>query len=136
MIKDIMHDIFFLAQPSEPATSADKHIVQDLLDTLAANGDRCVGMAANMIGQRKRIIAVTIGRSNVPMLNPVIIQKSKPYETEEGCLSLSGQRPCTRYEEIVVAYQDIKLRKQKAKFTGFVAQIIQHECDHLDGVLI
>lgn len=136
MIKDIMHDIFFLAQPSEPATAADKHIVQDLLDTLAANGDRCVGMAANMIGQRKRIIAVTIGRSNVPMLNPVIIQKSKPYETEEGCLSLSGQRPCTRYEEIVVAYQDIKLRKQKAKFTGFVAQIIQHECDHLDGVLI
>ena len=122
MIKPIMKDVLFLAQKSEPATAKDKNIAVDLLDTLQANADRCVGMAANMIGERKRII--------------VFVKKDKPYETEEGCLSLVGERACTRYENIEVEYQDIKMRKQRSKFSGFTAQIIQHECDHLEGIII
>ena len=136
MIKPIMKDVLFLAQKSEPATAKDKNIAIDLLDTLQANSDRCVGMAANMIGERKRIIVFAVGKTNVVMFNPVIVKKDKPYETEEGCLSLVGERACTRYENIEVEYQDIKMRKQRSKFSGFTAQIIQHECDHLEGIII
>ena len=136
MIKEIVHDEFFLSQLSEPATVKDKALIRDLEDTLRANADRCVGMAANMIGVRKRMIIVTMGRVNVVMINPVILKKAKPFETEEGCLSLQGVRSVTRYEEIVVSYQDEKFRKKQEKFTGWIAQIIQHECDHLEGILI
>jgi len=136
MIKPIMKDVLFLAQKSEPATAKDKNIAIDLLDTLQANADRCVGMAANMIGERKRIIVFNLGKTNVVMFNPVIVKKDKPYETEEGCLSLVGERACTRYENIEVEYQDMKMRKQRSKFSGFTAQIIQHECDHLEGIII
>lgn len=136
MIRDIVHDEIFLAQKSEAATAKDKKIVTDLLDTLQFNRERCVGMAANMIGERKRIIVVTMGKTNVAMLNPEIIKKDKPFETEEGCLSLTGERPTTRYERIEVVYQDVKMRKHKDVFTGWTAQIIQHECDHLEGIII
>lgn len=136
MIKEIIHDEFFLSRPAEPATQKDKQLIQDLQDTLKANADRCVGMAANMIGVSKAMIIFTMGKTNVVMINPIIVKKSKPFETEEGCLSLQGVRPVTRYEEILVNYQDEKFRKQQEHFTGWTAQIIQHECDHLEGILI
>lgn len=136
MVKNIVRDIFFLSQKAEKATGKDKQIAVDLLDTLQANSERCVGLAANMIGAAKAIIAVNIGKTNLVMFNPQIIRKEKPYQTEEGCLSLDGERQTTRYEVIGVVYQDIKLRKQQAVFTGFTAQIIQHECDHLEGIII
>ena len=136
MIKPIMKDIFFLNQKSEPATKADQQVVQDLLDTLKANEAGCVGMAANMIGVRKRIIAVNVGFMNIPMINPVITKKSNPYEAEEGCLSLAGVRKTTRYEQIEVEYLDANWKKQKQTYSGWIAQIIQHECDHLEGILI
>lgn len=136
MIKPIMRDIFFLNQKSEPATEKDKQVAIDLLDTLKANEAGCVGMAANMIGVKKRIIAVNMGIVNVAMFNPRIVRKSGKYETEEGCLSLDGVRPCTRYKEIEVEYQDMNFKKQKQKYSGWIAQIIQHECDHLEGIII
>lgn len=136
MIRPIMKDVFFLSQKSEPATKADDQVVQDLLDTLKANEAGCVGMAANMIGVKKRIIVVNVGFVNIPMLNPVITKKSGPYEAEEGCLSLIGVRKTTRYQEIEVEYFDRNWKKQKQKYTGWVAQIIQHECDHLEGIII
>ncbi|MBQ7785764.1 MAG: peptide deformylase [Clostridia bacterium] len=136
MVRPIMRDMMFLAAKSEPATQADKQIAVDLLDTLAAHADGCVGMAANMIGVRKRIIAVSSGMMNVAMLNPVITKKSGEYEAEEGCLSLSGVRKTRRYERIEVEYQDMDMRKRKQTFTGWTAQIIQHEVDHCDGILI
>ncbi len=136
MIQPIMKDIFFLNQPSEPATKADAKVAQDLLDTLAAHKQECVGMAANMIGVRKRIIIVDTGFLPIIMYNPVIVSQKGAYETEEGCLSLVGVRPTTRYEEIEVAYEDINFQKCKKKYTGFVAQIIQHEVDHLAGKII
>lgn len=136
MVKNIVRDIFFLSQKAEKATGKDKQVAVDLLDTLQANSERCVGLAANMIGVAKAIIAVNIGKTNLVMFNPQIIRKEKPYQTEEGCLSLDGERQTTRYEVIEVVYQDIKLRKQQAVFTGFTAQIIQHECDHLEGIII
>ncbi len=136
MVKNIVRDIFFLSQKAEKATGKDKQVAVDLLDTLQANSERCVGLAANMIGAAKAIIAVNIGKTNLIMFNPQIIRKEKPYQTEEGCLSLDGERQTTRYEVIEVVYQDSKLRKQQAVFTGFTAQIIQHECDHLEGIII
>lgn len=136
MVRPIMKDIFFLNQPSEVATEADKQVVLDLLDTLKANEAGCVGMAANMIGVKKRIIAVNMGLANVPMINPVIVKKSGAYETEEGCLSLVGVRPTTRYREIEVEYLDMGFRKQRQKYSGWIAQIIQHEVDHCDGIVI
>lgn len=136
MIKPIMRDIFFLNQKSEPATEKDKQVAIDLLDTLKANEAGCVGMAANMIGVKKRIIAVNMGIVNVAMFNPKIVRKYGKYETEEGCLSLDGVRPCTRYKEIEVEYQDMNFKKQKQKYSGWIAQIIQHECDHLEGIII
>lgn len=114
----------------------DLGTVQDLLDTLQANTDHCVGMAANMIGVRKNVIAVQMGMVNAAMLNPVIVKRTGPYETEEGCLSLEGVRRTTRYQEIEVEYQDIHFCKHRQKYSGWIAQIIQHECDHLNGIII
>lgn len=136
MVRPIMKDIFFLGQKSEPATEADKQVITDLLDTLTANAERCVGMAANMIGVRKRIIVVNMGFVNVAMVNPVIVKKSSPYQTEEGCLSLEGVRSTTRYENIEVEYQDANFNKKRQQYSGWIAQIIQHEIDHCDGIII
>ena len=136
MVKAIVRDPLFLAQKSLPATEADKQVVQDLLDTLRANLDRCVGMAANMIGVKKRVIIVNMGFFDVVMFNPVIVSKSGVYETEEGCLSLSGIRKTTRYENIEVEYQDFSWKKQRQKLSGWTAQIVQHEVDHCNGILI
>lgn len=136
MIKPIMKDVLFLSQKSELATKDDIQVVTDLLDTLKANEEGCVGMAANMIGVKKRIIAVNMGFMNVPMINPVIVKKSGKYETQEGCLSLTGVRNTTRYQNIEVEFLDINWNKKKQKFSGWIAQIIQHECDHLEGIII
>ncbi len=136
MIKPIVRDVFFLRQRSEEATKQDQSVGRDLMDTLAANQDRCVGMAANMIGVKKRIIIVNIGFMNVVMYNPVIVSKDTPYETEEGCLSLAGVRKTTRYQNIVVEFLDNSWKKQRQAFSGWTAQIIQHEVDHLYGVII
>ena len=136
MVKKIIRDPLFLAQKSVDATEADKQVVVDLLDTLRANLDRCVGMAANMIGVKKNIIVVATGPFQIAMINPVIISKSGEYETEEGCLSLKGVRSCTRYQEIEVDYFDQNFKKQHGKYSGKMAQIIQHEIDHCNGVVI
>lgn len=136
MIRPIMKDVLFLSQKSQPATAEDKQVAFDLLDTLKAHEDGCVGMAANMIGVKKNIIAVNMGFMNVVMFNPVIIKRNGQFETEEGCLSLIGVRKCSRYKEIEVEYQDINFQKKRQKFEGWTAQIIQHEVDHLDGKII
>ena len=136
MVKKIVRDPMFLQQKSEPATEADKQVVQNLLDTLRANQEHCVGMAANMIGFRKRIIVVAMGPFHFAMVNPVITKKSGEYQTEESCLSLDGVRPCIRYKEIEVDYLDQDFRPQHGKYKDFTAQIIQHEIDHFSGVLI
>ncbi|WP_026891489.1 peptide deformylase [Lacrimispora aerotolerans] len=136
MIRSVMKDVIFLNQKSEPATEEDKQVVQDLLDTLKANEAGCVGMAANMIGVKKRIIAVNMGFANIAMINPVIVKKSGAYETEEGCLSLTGVRKTTRYKDIEVEFQDMNFNRQCQKFSGWIAQIIQHEVDHCDGIVI
>ena len=136
MIRPIMKDPIFLGRKSAPATAEDLYLADDLRDTLAAHRDGCVGMAANMIGVRKRIIAVHTGFAQVVMLNPVIVSKSGAYETEEGCLSLDGVRKTTRYEQIEVSYQDLMMKPHRQKYSGYVAQIIQHEVDHCDGILI
>lgn len=136
MIKPICKDVFLLSQKAVPATEADLPVVMDMLDTLKAHEEDCVGMAANMIGVAKRIIVVNMGVIDVAMLNPVIVKKSKPYEVEESCLSFEGARRTTRYEEIELEFQNIKFQKQRQRFSGLLAQIIQHECDHLEGILI
>ena len=136
MIRPIVRDVFFLGQKSEPETKQDLSVGQDLQDTLRANQNRCVGMAANMIGVRKRIIIVNMGIMNVVMYNPVIVRKDTPYETEEGCLSLEGIRKTTRYQNIEVEYFDAGWKKRRQKYSGWTAQIIQHEVDHLDGIII
>ncbi len=136
MIKQIVKDPIFLQQKSEPASEADKQVIVDLLDTLKANREHCVGMSANMIGVKKRIIVVAAGPFAFPMINPVITKKSGKYQTEESCLSLQGVRPCIRYKEIEVDYLDQNFNPQHAKYTDFVAQIIQHEIDHFEGILI
>ncbi len=136
MIRPIVRDVFFLGQKSEAATMQDLSVGQDLQDTLAANRDRCVGMAANMIGIKKRIIIVNAGFINLVMYNPVIVKKDTSYETEEGCLSLDGVRKTTRYQNIEVEYLDGSWKKHRDKFSGWTAQIIQHECAHLDGEII
>lgn len=136
MIKPIVRDAFFLSQKSEEATKVDLPIVQDLEDTLKENRERCVGMAANMIGYRKKIIIVATGLADIVMINPVITDKSEPYETEEGCLSLPGVRKTTRYKKITVRYLDKKFAEHTQNFIGYIAQIIQHEIDHFSGKLI
>ena len=141
MIKDLVHDPIFLAGKSETATKEDLQIAQDLLDTLIAHKDSCVGMAANMIGVRKRIIAFLDESGRTPtytvMFNPEIIKKDGAYNTEEGCLSLfGGPRPCKRYKSIKVKYQTLEMQTRIKTYTGWTAQIIQHEVDHCNGVLI
>ena len=137
MIKELVHDPIFLSLKSEVATKEDLQVAEDLLDTLIAHKDGCVGMAANMIGVRKRIIAFDNEGAYMVMFNPEIIKKSEPYETEEGCLSLlGGPRKCNRYKTIKVQWQTTEMQIRIKTFTGFSAQIIQHEVDHCDGVLI
>ena len=137
MVKPIMRDIFFLGQKSEEANIADDiATATDLQDTLSANKDRCIGMAANMIGVKKRIIIVNMGFVSVVMFNPVILKNDSPYEAEEGCLSLDGTRKTARYRNIELEYTDMGGKRQKQKYSGQIAQIIQHECDHLDGIII
>jgi len=136
MICPVVHDPLVLAQKSEPATKADANVVKDLMDTLAANAEHCVGMAANMIGVHKRILVFSAGFFNVAMINPVILKKSGEYEAEEGCLSLPGQRKTARWQEIEVEYLDQNFRKHRQVFKDFTAQIIQHEMDHFEGILI
>ena len=136
MVKEIVKDVMFLSQKAERATEKDKYIANDLLDTLKANKDRCVGLAANMIGYNKAIICVSGGIYDFIMINPIITYANGEYQTEEGCLSLIGERECKRYKEIEVDYFDMNFRKQYGKYTGFVAEIIQHEIDHTNGIII
>ena len=137
MIKEIIHDPILLKIQSKDAVSEDLQIAKDLAETLEAHKNGCVGMAANMIGIHKRIIAFYDNDKIITMFNPEIISKSQPYETKEGCLSLLGEpRPVTRYKSIKVRYQDKYMRFHEKRFSGFTAQIIQHEIDHCNGVLI
>lgn len=136
MVKEIVKDVMFLSQKAEKTTEKDKYIANDLLDTLKANRDRCVGLAANMIGYNKAIICVSGGLYDFVMINPVITSRSGEYETEECCLSLIGERKCKRYKEIEVDYLDMNFNKQHGKYTEFVAEIIQHEIDHTNGIII
>ena len=136
MIKPIVKDVLFLGEKSTMATKDDIQVVNDLIDTLRANLDGWVGMAANMIGVKKNIIVFAMGEMIVPMINPVIIKKENSYITEESCLSLEGFRQTKRYETIEVEYIDKNFKKQKNTFHGFVAQIIQHEVDHCNGIII
>ncbi len=141
MVKELIHDPIFLAGKSELATKDDLHVAEDLLDTLMAHKDICVGMAANMIGVRKRIIAFLDESGRTPtytvMFNPEIIKKDGAYNTEEGCLSLlGGPRPCKRYKSIKVKYQTLEMQTRIKTYTGWTSQIIQHEVDHCDGILI
>ena len=141
MIREIVKDTFFLAQKSQEATKDDLYLAQDLQDTLNANRANCIGMAANMIGVKKRIIAFLDESGRAPtytvMLNPEIVKKDGAYNTEEGCLSLlGGLRPCKRYKSIKVKYQTLELQTRIKTYTGWTAQIIQHEVDHCNGILI
>ncbi|MBQ5442326.1 MAG: peptide deformylase [Oscillospiraceae bacterium] len=136
MERPIVRDPIFLARRSIPATPADVPLAQDLLDTLKAHRDGCVGMAANMIGEAKRIIVFDREGEYMTMFNPMIVKCSGPYETEEGCLSLPGQRKARRYRSIKVQYQNERFQMRLKTFTGWTAQIIQHEIDHCNGILI
>ena len=136
MVREICRDTFFLAQKAAPAAADDLGAAQDLLDTLAAHRDGCVGMAANMIGVNKRIIAVDCDGAYLLMLNPVILKQSGAYAAEEGCLSLAGTRKTKRYRSIKVQWQNEKLQTRIRTFTGWTAEIIQHEIDHCEGVLV
>ena len=136
MIRNIVRDAFFLSQKSETVTQGDLALGQDLRDTLAANRERCVGMAGNMIGVKKRAIIVSLGFADVVMYNPVIVRREGPYEAEEGCLCLDGVRKATRYQTIRVQFRDEKWQKREQSYSGWTAQIIQHELDHLEGVVI
>ena len=136
MVRPIMHDPIFLAQKAVPATAEDLPVAQDLLDTLFAHRDGCVGMAANMIGVLRRIIVFEDGGKYTVLFNPEIVKASDPYEAEEGCLSLSGIRSTKRYRSIKVQYQNEKFQTRFKTYTGWTAQIIQHEIDHCNGILI
>ena len=136
MIKPIMTNEISLARPSEPATAADAQTAQDLLDTLAAHAHECVGMAANMIGVPKRIIVFDDEGTHRIMYNPEIVSSAGAYDTEEGCLSLIGRRPTTRYRTIKVCYEDADFHERTKTYTGWTAQIIQHEIDHTNGIVI
>ena len=137
MIKEVIHDPILLGVKSEKATIEDLQVAEDLLDTLVANAEGCVGMAANMIGVHKRIICFDNDGTYMTMFNPEIIKKSDAYQTKEGCLSLlGGPRPCKRYKSIKVQWQTVEFQTRIKTFTGWTAQIIQHEIDHCDGILI
>lgn len=136
MIKEIVKDVFFLQQKSIEATKEDVGIMKDMMDTFQANQNECVGMAANMIGSLKKIIVFYDGKLICLMVNPVITKKKGAYQCEEGCLSLQGLRQTERYHEITVCYLDMNFKKHTKKYTGYTAQIIQHEMDHFNGILI
>ena len=136
MVRPIVHDPLFLAQKSLPAAQEDAAVAQDLLDTLTAHADGCVGMAANMIGVSKRIIAFDCEGTYMVMFNPQIVKQSGGYEAEEGCLSLTGTRKTRRWQSIKVQYQNEKFQTRLKTFTGWTAQIIQHEIDHCNGIII
>ena len=136
MIQKIMRDEAFLSQKAEPATLEDLPVAQDLLDTLTAHKDGCVGMAANMIGVNKRIIVFDNEGKYMVMFNPVIVKQSGPYEAEEGCLSLAGTRKTKRFQSIKVQWQNEKFQTRLKTFTGWTAEIIQHEIDHCEGIII
>ena len=136
MVREICKDEAFLAQKAEPATANDLGVAQDLLETLVAHKDGCVGMAANMIGVNKRIIAFDNEGEYMVMFNPVIVKQSGPYEAEEGCLSLAGTRKTKRFQTIKVEWQNEKFQTRLKTFTGWTAEIIQHEIDHCEGIII
>lgn len=138
MIKEIIKDQFFLRLKAEPMTKEDKQVIQDLKDTLVAHADECVGMSANMIGVNKAVIAIKPESTDhiIVMLNPKITKKSGAYETEEGCMCLEGERKTTRHMNITVEYFDEEFKKRITHYTGYLAEIIEHECDHLEGILI
>lgn len=136
MIREICKDIIFLAQKAEPATPDDLLLATDLLETLEYHKDGCVGMAANMIGVNKRIIAFDNDGEYMVMFNPEILRKTGPYDTEEGCLSLTGVRPVKRWKTIKVKWQNEKFQQRIKNFTGWTAEIIQHEIDHCEGIII
>ena len=136
MKKNIVKDVLFLGQKSEEAIPEDRSLALDLQDTLNAHLLECVGLAANMIGVKKRAIIIRLENANLVLFNPVLLEKQGPYQTEEGCLSLVGTRPTTRYEEITVAYRDVNWKPQTLHLSGFPAQICQHEMDHLEGIII
>ena len=136
MIRPVIRDVMFLARKSVPADRGDTAAAQDLFDTLQASRDRCAGMAANMIGVSKRIIVVNTGLTGIIMFNPVILRHDTPYDTMEGCLSLDGMRPARRYRNIEVEYYDSQWQRHRQKFSGYAAQVIQHEIDHLNGIII
>lgn len=136
MVREIVKDIIFLAQKAEKATEEDASVAEDLIDTLKAHKEHCVGMAANMIGVNKRIIAINNQGEYMILLNPEIVKKSQPYEAEEGCLSLTGTRKIKRWKSIKVQYQTLQLQTRYKTFTDWTAQIIQHEIDHCEGILI
>lgn len=137
MIRPIVKDILFLQRKAEKASRKDRAVGRDLLDTLAAHSDTCVGLAANMIGASKAIIAIQDEKRFLLLYNPVITKHSPTsYDTEEGCLSLAGKRPCRRYDWVEVKYEDENFHKKRKRFQGFTAEIIQHEMDHLEGILI
>lgn len=136
MIKEIIHDVHFLSQKSTPATSADIQAVRDLKATFIANSDRAAGLAANMIGNQKRMIVVGIGKLPVMMIHPEIIAQDTPYQTTEGCLSLDGVRPTQRFKHITVKFQNEQFQWQTQDFTDLIAEVIQHEIDHCNGILI
>ena len=136
MVRPLMTDTVFLAQKAQPADAGDVAVADDLLDTLKAHEDGCVGMAANMIGVNKRIIAVENQDTYLVLFNPVILKKTDPYDAEEGCLSLIGTRPAKRWQTIKVQWQDRTMQTHVKNFTGWTAQIIQHEVDHCNGILV
>ena len=136
MEKKIVRDVLFLSQVSKPARQEDLYLARDLQDTMLANRETCVGLAANMIGVQKRVIIFNLGLVPMVMFNPILLSYKGPYETEEGCLSLTGMRPTTCYETITVSYRDSKWQEQTIALTGFPAQICQHELDHLEGRII
>ena len=136
MIKKIIHDVHFLSQKSFPATPADIQAVQDLKATFVANCDRAAGLAANMIGIHKRIIVFGLGKLPVMMINPKIVAQNTPYQTTEGCLSLDGVRPTQRFKHITVKFQNEQFQWQTQDFTDLIAEVIQHEIDHCNGILI
>ena len=136
MIRELVCDDAILSTPCAPATAEDAELAQDLIDTLTAHKDGCVGMAANMIGVNKRIIIFDNEGAYQVMFNPVIVKQSGPYQTEEGCLSLTGRRPTKRWKSIKVQWQNETFQTRLKTFTGWTAEIIQHEIDHCDGILI
>lgn len=136
MVREIVKDEKFLSLKSEDADERDKALIDDLVDTFKANREHCVGMAMNMIGVRKNIITVAIGPIELVMINPVIVNKSGEYRTKECCLSLEGERECVRHKTIDVEYLNASFKKRKGTFSGFTAEVIEHEIDHLHGILI